>query len=101
MSAEAKTAEDRNVDIWKVKKLIKSLEAARGSVASCAARAGAPALTARSSTRRQQRNEHDLAHHPAQGPGERTWGTKIRAFWRLTGDGARSADCAREQDAGG
>ena len=26
------TAADRNVEIWKIKKLIKSLEAARGSV---------------------------------------------------------------------
>jgi len=28
--AEAETAADRNVEIWKIKKLIKSLEAARG-----------------------------------------------------------------------
>jgi len=30
MSAETTEAADRNVEIWKIKKLIKSLEAARG-----------------------------------------------------------------------
>ena len=30
MSAEGETSADRNVEMWKIKKLIKSLEAARG-----------------------------------------------------------------------
>lgn len=29
-SSEGETSADRNVEIWKIKKLIKSLEAARG-----------------------------------------------------------------------
>ena len=32
MSEGQETSADRNVEIWKIKKLIKSLQAARGSV---------------------------------------------------------------------
>lgn len=63
------SGQDRQVEMWKVKKLIKSLQAARGYVALFARVVVECWIVTPLFFTFQQRNEYDFVDHPAQGSG--------------------------------